>query len=120
METIVNMVFGSHLYGTSSPTSDRDYKGIFMPSREQILLQRVPHSINDSTKHGTDKNTPEDTDREQYSLHYFLYLACEGETVALDMLHAPQEFWLESSPIWEDLVLKRRQFYTKNLKALVG
>lgn len=120
MDILVDMVFGSHLYGTHSETSDRDYKGVFMPTREQILLQRVPHSINESTKKGTEKNTAEDTDRERYSLHYFLHLACEGETVALDMLHAPQEFWLLSSRIWEDLVARKHMFYTRSLKAFVG
>jgi predicted nucleotidyltransferase len=50
MDILVDMVFGSHLYGTNSETSDRDYKGVFMPTREQILLQRIPHSINESTK----------------------------------------------------------------------
>jgi hypothetical protein len=120
MNLIVDMVFGSHLYGTNSETSDRDYKGVFMPTREQILLQRVPHSINESTKKGTEKNTAEDTDRERYSLHYFLHLACEGETVALDMLHAPSSFWLTTSTIWEDLVSRRTMFYTRSLKAFVG
>jgi predicted nucleotidyltransferase len=26
MNTIVRMIFGSHLYGTDTPTSDKDYK----------------------------------------------------------------------------------------------
>lgn len=120
MRTLVEMVFGSHLYGTDSPTSDRDYKGVFMPTTEQILLQRVPHSINESTKRGDAKNTAEDTDRERYSLHYFLHLACEGETVALDMLHAPSSFWVESSEVWDELVRRRERFYTRSLKAFVG
>lgn len=120
MHLLVDMVFGSHLYGTASATSDRDYKGVFMPTREQILLQRVPHSLHASTKQGDGKNTAADTDRERYSLHYFLHLACEGETVALDMLHAPSAFWLTSSPIWEDLVSLRSKFYTRSLKAFVG
>lgn len=120
MRTLVEMVFGSHLYGTDSPTSDRDYKGVFMPTTEQILLQRVPHSINESTKRGDAKNTADDTDRERYSLHYFLHLACEGETVALDMLHAPSSFWMQSSAVWLDLVANRERFYTRSLKAFVG
>jgi predicted nucleotidyltransferase len=31
------MKFGSHLYGLNTPTSDVDYKGIFMPTLEQGL-----------------------------------------------------------------------------------
>lgn len=117
---VVQMLFGSHLYGTNSPTSDHDYKGVFIPDYEQCLLQQVPHSISNSTKQGEGKNSSSDIDNELYSLHYFIDLACKGETVALDMLHAPSRYWVTGSAIWEDLVEQRSWFYTKNLKAFVG
>jgi hypothetical protein len=121
MEAIVTMVFGSHLYGTNGPASDKDYKGVFLPERRDVLLQRVPRSLRQSTKKGDNaKNTPDDVESEHYSLNYFVHLACEGETVALDMLHAPDRFHLESSPIWRELCANRRRFYTRNLKAFVG
>ena len=118
--TIVEMLFGSHLYGTDTPSSDKDYKGVFMPTREQILLQRVPHSINTSSNKGHDKNSSSDVDKEMYSLHYFIHLACQGETVALDMLHAPDKFWIRETEVWRELVGLRSHFYTKSLKAFVG
>lgn len=117
----MQMIFGSHLYGTATEKSDTDYKGVFMPKAGDVILQRVPHSINTSSKKGSDeKNSSTDVDQEIYSLHYFLHLACEGETVALDMLHAPEKFWIHSSEIWRELVSLRKKFYTKNLKAFVG
>lgn len=123
MNKIVEMTFGSHLYETHTPTSDKDFKGVYMPTVEQMLLQRVPKSINSSTKktkvEGV-RNGPEDVDTEFYSLHYFLHLACEGETVALDMLHASPKHWIESSSVWTELVLNRSRFYTKSLKSFVG
>lgn len=118
---VVQMVFGSHMYGTATPTSDMDYKGIYLPSFEECLLQRVPKSISEHSKVGSaGKNQPEDYDKELYSLHYFLKLACQGETVALDMLHAPASCIQWSSHIWDSLVVNRQRFYTKNLKAFVG
>ena len=121
MKTIVKMVFGSHLYGTSTPESDKDFKGVFLPTREQLLLGKIPRSVNESTKKDNSaKNTSEDIDLEMYSLHYFIHLACEGETVALDMLHAPKSMIIETSPIWDEIVLNRQRFYTKNLKAFIG
>ena len=118
---IVKMLFGSHLYGTNTEQSDHDYKGVFIPEWEDIVLQRVPHSIHTSTKKGSEsKNSPDDVENEVYSIHYFLHLACEGETVALDMLHAPAHMWITSTDIWMQLVTKRHLFYTKNLKAFVG
>jgi hypothetical protein len=119
--TIVEMVFGSHLYGTSSPASDKDFKGVYLPSLGEMLLGRFPKSYNENTKqNSSEKNTSEDTDKEVYSLHYFLELAKQGETVALDMLHAPSSAWLSSSWQWEYLVNRRSMFYTKNLSSLVG
>ncbi len=120
MKTIVRMIFGSHLYGTSTPESDKDYKGIFLPSKEQVFLGQIPKSYNQTTKQGDKKNTSEDTDTEIYSLHYFIKLACEGQTVALDMLHAPDNMILETSNIWKEIVNNKEKFYTKNLKAFIG
>ena len=120
-KTLVRMVFGSHLYGLNTPESDTDYKGIFLPRREEVLLGRIPKTLRISEGSGdSGKNTAKDVDEEHYSLHYFLDLACKGETVALDMLHSRPEHWLETSDLWEELVQARHLFYTKNLKALVG
>lgn len=118
---LVEMVFGSHLYGTASPTSDKDFKGVYLPTHTEMLLGRFPKSINESTKQNSnEKNTSADTDKEFYSLHYFMELARKGETVALDMLHAPKSAWLTTSWQWEYLVRYRSLFYTKNLSSLVG
>lgn len=119
-KVVVRMVFGSHLYGTQTPDSDKDFKGIFIPSEDQVLLGRIPKSIRLSSGDDRSKNTADDVDEELYSLHHFIKLACLGETVALDMLHSRPEHWTESSSIWVELVDRRAQFYTKNLRALVG
>jgi len=118
---IVKMVFGSHLYGTNTPESDRDYKGIFLPDKRQIYLGKIPKSIQENTKKNSDtKNSANDIDMETYSLHYFLKLACEGQTVALDMLHCPDELLIENSWIWTYITMQKDLFYTKNLDAFVG
>ena len=120
-EIIVKMKFGSHLYGTNTEKSDLDYKGIYLPDARDILLCRVKNSIVLNKKNSTGlKNTNEDIDVEYYSLQYFIKLACEGQTVALDMLHAPSSVIEKSSSIWKYLVDNRASFYTKNLNAFVG
>lgn len=120
MKTIVKMKFGSHLYGTNTKDSDTDYKGVFMPSKEQIYLGRIPKCYSENTKIGTGKNTSGDTDVETYSLHYFLKLACEGQTVAIDMLHAPDSMILETSDTWQLIVRNKHRFITKDMQAFVG
>jgi hypothetical protein len=120
MEKIVEMLFGSHLYGLSTPESDEDRKGVYWPTEEDLLLGRIKKSIHESTGAKDEKNKAGDVDTEFYSLQYFVKLACEGQTVALDMLHAPEDVIIERSPAWNAMVSHRSKFYTKNLKAFVG
>ncbi len=113
------MKFGAHLYGTATSDSDVDYKGIFMPTKDEVLLGRIPKSHNYSTGKDESKNTKSDIDVEIYSLHYFIKLACDGQTVAMDMLHAPKDMILQSSNIWKAIINNRHKFYTKNLKSFI-
>ena len=117
---VVEMHFGSTLYGTETPESDQDFKGIFLPTKEEVLLSRVPKSIRIMSKSGDAKNSKDDIDREFYSLPYFISLACAGVTNVLDMLHAPDDMLLRTSLVWEHIVQHRAKFYTKTLKSLVG
>jgi hypothetical protein len=120
MDIIVKMKFGSHLYGTATKNSDIDYKGVFLPSKEEILLGKIPKCYSYSTGNDVSKNKPDDIDYEFYSLHYFIKLACDGQTVAMDMLHAPEEMLIESSEIWRSIVSQKHKFYTKNLKSFIN
>jgi hypothetical protein len=108
------------LYGTNTNDSDVDYKGVFLPSKEEILLGSIPKCRSFSTNSDLRKNNPSDIDEEIYSLHYFLKLACDGQTVAMDMLHAPQSMLIESSDIWRSIVEQRNRFYTKNLNSFIN
>jgi len=120
---IVLMEFGSHLYGTSDESSDTDIKGVFTPTREQVYLSQIPeqyHIESKSNKGEGVKNTSEDVDIEVYSLHKFIQLAEEGQTVALDMLHAPSFNIIRCSSIWEAIVANKEKFFTKNFQAFVG
>jgi hypothetical protein len=120
MNIIVKTIYGSRLYGTYGYDSDEDYKGVYMPSKESIYLNRIPKSLRYNTKQDdTRRNDGNDVELEFYSLHYFLKLAGKGETAALDMLHAPEDMILLSSDLWKRIVAERHRFYTKNLAALV-
>jgi hypothetical protein len=90
-----------------------------MPSKGEVLLGRIPKSHSHSTGKDESKNTKNDIDVEIYSLHYFIKLACDGQTVAMDMLHAPKDMILQSSNIWQEIIKNRHKFYTKNLKSFI-
>lgn len=118
---VMKCIFGSHLYGTDTPNSDKDYKGIFLPNKKQIFLGNIPKSIKFDTKvNHNERNTPDDVDVEIFSLHYFIKLACEGQTGPIDMLHCPKNMLIKSSEIWDYIVKNRYRFYTRSLESFVG
>lgn len=114
------MLHGSHLYGLDTENSDKDYKGIFLPSLDNIILDNTSHEIRDSTGDKNSKNNKDDIDTVYYSLHKFIKMACDGETIAIDMLHCDDENLLLTSPTWKKIVENRHLFYTKNMKAFLG
>lgn len=120
MKTILKCKFGSHLYGTNTEDSDEDYKGIALPYSDDILLGKIFKTQKQSTGNDHSKNTKEDSDYDIYSLHYFIQLACKGETAAIDMLHVPNNMILETSEEWKFIQSNKEKFYTKNMTTFVG
>jgi len=120
MNTIVQIKFGSHLYGTSTPTSDTDYKSVFIPEARDIILQRAPRSVSTAgrKKAEGERNLPGDVDNECYSLHYYLQLLREGQTGAVDMLFAPEPE--HSTLLWDTIRMNRERLLTKKSAAFVG
>lgn len=109
---VVTMEYGSHVYGTDLPTSDRDVKGVFLPPGNDILLQKAQDTIVRSTKQDASKaNTPLDVDTEFFSLQRFLGLLLEGQTNAIDMLFTPESHYLGAPhPAWLEIRRERGRF----------
>ena len=121
MKLIVQIKFGSHLYGTSTQKSDLDIKSVYLPSARDILLQQVRPMLSGSRgkKHG-EKNTPDDVDREAYSLQRYLEFLAQGQTVALDMLFAPDWAMIEPpDQTWFDIRALAPKIMTKGATAFV-
>lgn len=120
MKIIVKAVAGSHLFGLNTPTSDKDYKGVYMPDTDDILLGKVKRSINTSTNKSSTKNGADDIDMELYSLHKFLKMLQEGQTVAMELLFTPDHLIIEKHPIWDEIVAMRDQLVHKKVTAFIG
>lgn len=122
---IIEIKFGSHLYGTNTPKSDLDIKGIYLPTAQEIVLNTYKPTINISRKKEVlERNTNEDVDTEYFSLDRFLQLLTEGQTVALDFLFANKENIIAVTPegeaIMKEIFDNRHKLINKNLAAFLG
>lgn len=119
-KTIMRVKFGSHLYGTNTPTSDTDYKSIHLPHADQIILQRVQNVVSKSTGDPLTKNTKDDIDDESYSLSKFLGMLRSGDMVAYEMLFVPQNQLDICTPEWQMILSCRNKLIDRNITGFVG
>ena len=122
VKTLVEMTFGSHLYGTATVQSDVDIKAVYLPEARDILLQRVRPSVCIvREKARGEKNQPGDVDFEAYSPAKFLSLLADGQTVALDMLFAPQANLTSAPhPVWQEILDVAPRLFSRRTTAFVS
>lgn len=127
MNKLIEVKFGSHLYGTQTPKSDLDLKILYLPSARQICLGLKPEDrvfrVGREKDHG-ERNTSEDTDVEVFSLDRFLEDLMAGQTWALDMLFAPARSYTYMSDqgmfLMNEIMHFKDRLLTKNINAFVG
>ena len=90
---ILEVQSGSHLYGTTTPESDNDYLGIFIPSKEYILgLESIEeYDLSSEDKLPSGRNTSKAVDRKFYELRHFCELALDNNPNILELLFVPQK-----------------------------
>lgn len=122
MKQIFSTIYGSFLYGTNIENSDKDYKGIFLPSAEQILNGEIPSSYSNNTnKDSKRKNTKDDIDCQLFSLKKFLHDLVSGQTYTYELLFAPKNLWKEPiDPVWLELLANKNKLISSNVTAMVG
>lgn len=122
-KVIFETIFGSHVYGTNTPNSDLDYKGVFMSPVEDIIMGIKNDSIVtcSKVKKGLGiRNSKDDIDHELKELRKFVYDSLDGQTYAVDMLYTPKKWWKITSPEWEYIVAHRDKFLSKRVNAFIG
>lgn len=110
IDILAKVTFGSHLYGTSVPTSDDDFRSIYLPTIQSLILQRAKDAWEDKSEQDTSV----------FSLQHFCRLASEGQSIAIELLSAPDSAVKITSPIWETLRANRKRFYTKSMHSFLG
>jgi hypothetical protein len=135
MKKLFTCLYGSNLYGTSTPESDRDVKHIVLPSLDDLLLGKtVKNAVNKTNKDRSVKNTSDDVDEEFIPIQVFAKDFLAGQTYALELAfavdgdHAEQTFyhdgWRAAELYPVDFRFKRfctelrTKFLTSNMHAM--
>ncbi len=115
---IIEVISGSHLYGTNRPDSDKDYVGIFLPSVEYILgfkkIEEIDCSIKDKTD--TNKNSSEAVDRKFYDFRKFISLALDNNPNIIELLFVNSSNIVYINEVGQDLLNIKSLFLHKGLK----
>lgn len=110
MNMLATVKWGSKLYGTAVPESDDDLRSVYLPSATDCFLGQIQHSV----------EVEDVEDSAIMSLQSFCRLDLEGQSIAIEMLHAPTEMITLSSPVWRTLQINRHRFYTKHMAAFMS
>ena len=125
MNKILEVKFGSHLYGTNTENSDLDLKGIYLPTAKEIILGNYKKTVTTTRpKQEFERNNKDDVDIEIFSLDRFLDLLVQGQTVALDLLFAPPQSYTfhtgDGLDLMSMVINNREELLNKNVNAFVG
>ena len=97
---------GSHMYGTSTPESDIDKRGVCIPpAKVELGFARKFEVIQF-----------ENEDTAVYSLKKYMQLAMENNPNIIELLYAPDDCVLMKTPVWEKLCERRDEFLSAKCK----
>lgn len=125
MKVLFSTRYGSHLYGTSTPQSDIDYKEVVLPDMEHLLLGKTLRNKVIKTNHEVNKkNSSEDIDKEIVPIQIFANDFLSGQTYALELAFAV-DYTEADQKIFDTRFLivcheLRENFLTSNIAALMG
>ncbi len=113
--TILLVNAGSHAYGTSTPTSDRDIRGIMIPPADYILGMRRVDQYQEVGMAATE-TTPERPDLVIYELRKYLVLAADANPNILELLFVDDSDVLATTKVGDKLRAHRHLFLSKKAK----
>lgn len=101
---------GSTAYGTATPESDIDLRGVFMADVNQIIgMQNVECYTEEQP-----------IDLQCYEFRHFVKLCLRGSPLQIEMLFYPSDAIGHQSEIWFKLLEIRKAFLSKELKKTLG
>lgn len=112
---IFRCVYGSQLFGTSTPDSDEDFRSVVLPSRDNVLLGRANQIVQTESRERA--NVAGDVDRTDLTVQAFLGLLQKSEVTAIETLFATPVFF---TPEWEKIYARRHDLVSANVQKFVG
>ncbi|CAA6816980.1 MAG: Thioredoxin, phage-associated [uncultured Sulfurovum sp.] len=116
-------MYGSKLYGTDNPNSDTDYKGIFIPYKNDVLLKRDLEHYNFNSNEKNTRNSKDDIDLQLFSIYKFFSLLKKGETGAMDILFSMfrEDTQIHNDTSFTSIIMENyKKFYNRNLHSFIG
>lgn len=114
---ILEIKSGSHLYGLSTPLSDEDYLGIFIPDIEYVFgfkkCEEVDLSFKDKLENG--KNSKDAIDRKMYNFNKYIKLALDNNPGIIETLFVTNENIVFINEVGRTLLKYRNDFLHKGL-----
>lgn len=103
---VMECIAGSHLYGTNTPESDVDIRGIFMvPNKDWLSLIRPSQEVSENNE-----------DIKYFEMRKFFELALTSNPNILELFFIPRDCLKIISPIYEKIVANRNLFINKRAK----
>lgn len=113
--TIIMCETGSRAYGTNTPESDHDYKGVCIPPVDFYLGLETFNEYN-NTGGKNWKNTKDDIDISISHINKFVRGCMQGVPNDLEILFANPESYQKITPIGQMLIDNRHLFLSKQIK----
>lgn len=114
---ILKIRSGSHLYGTNTENSDKDYLGVYLNTKEELLGLQTSEELTDNieSKAENGRNTKDAVDCKYYELRKFCRLAMNGNPTVLEILFVNPENILEITKEGEELLKLKQDFISKRI-----
>ena len=116
---IMATLAGSHLYGTNRPDSDIDIRGVCFSPKEALLglsgFEQYQPKGSAAVEYSKEQFGIESDDVTIYALNKFFMLCLNANPNIIELLFAPQDKVLFSSPAWVTIMENRHLFLSTKI-----